>query len=75
MRVRVRVRVRLTDLLEGRAAGDAHLRLRDVDAGDLLGDGVLDLDARVHLDEVVPAVGLDEELDLLRVRARVRVRG
>mmetsp|Transcript_15979 Transcript_15979/g.37862 ORF Transcript_15979/g.37862 Transcript_15979/m.37862 type:complete len:629 (-) Transcript_15979:82-1968(-) len=52
-----------TDLLEGRAARDAHLRLDEVDAGDLLGDGVLHLDAGVDLDEVVLAVGLDEELD------------
>ncbi len=32
--------------------GDADLRLDDVDAGHLLGDGVLDLDARIDLDEV-----------------------
>ena len=31
--------------------GDAHLRLHEVDIRHLLGDGVLDLDARVHLDE------------------------
>ena len=31
---------------------DVDLRLDDVDAGHLLGDGVLDLDARVDLDEV-----------------------
>ena len=34
------------------ALGDADLRLDDVDAGHLLGDGVLDLDARIDLDEV-----------------------
>ena len=38
------------------AGGDPHLRLHEVDVGDLLGHGVLDLDARVHLDEDVVAV-------------------
>ena len=33
------------------ALGDQDLRAHDVDAGDLLGHGVLDLDAGVHLDE------------------------
>ena len=33
------------------ARGDADLLLHDVDAGDHLGDRVLDLHARVHLDE------------------------
>jgi len=46
------------------ALGDADLRLDDVDPGDLLGDGVLDLDARVHLDEVeASGVGIHQELD------------
>ena len=35
-----------------RALGDQDLALDDVDAGDRLGDGVLDLDARVDFDEV-----------------------
>ena len=35
--------------------GDPHLGLHEVDVGDLLGDRVLDLDARVHLDEDVVA--------------------
>ena len=34
-----------------------------VDVGDLLGDRVLDLDPRVHLDEHVAAVGVEQELD------------
>ena len=43
--------------------GEADLRLDDVDAGHLLGDGVLDLDARVHLDEIEGVgVGVHEEL-------------
>jgi hypothetical protein len=36
---------------EGVALGDEDLRADEIDAGDTLGDGVLDLDARVHLDE------------------------
>ncbi len=43
---------------------DENLRADQVDAGDLLGDRVLDLDARVHLDEEpVIAVEVVEELD------------
>ena len=46
------------------ALGDADLRLDDVDAGDHLGDGVLDLDARIDLDEVeLAGVGIHQELD------------
>ena len=67
--------------------GDAQLRLHDVDVGDLLGDGVLHLNARVHLDEhVLPgafADGVDQELhgagvdvaELLRQLHRVAVEG
>src|SRR5258706_3132034 len=36
--------------------GDLQLRLHDIDAGDHLGDRMLDLDARVHLDEIKLAV-------------------
>ena len=44
--------------------GDADLGLHDVEAGDHLGDGVLHLDARVHLDEVeLAGVGVHQELD------------
>ena len=46
------------------AVEDVDLRLDDVDAGHLLGDGVLDLDARIDLDEVeVAGVGVHQELD------------
>ena len=49
---------------DGGAFGEADLRLDDVDAGHLLGDGVLDLDARIDLDEVDGAgIGIHEELD------------
>ena len=47
---------------QGFARGDLDLLVDDVDAGDALGDRVLDLDAGVHLDEVELAV-LVEELD------------
>jgi hypothetical protein len=42
------------------AGGDADLLLDDVDAGDHLGHRMLDLDARVHLDEVELAVLVQE---------------
>ena len=45
------------------ALRDADLRLHQVAPGDHLGDRVLDLDARVDLDEVVAAVLADQELD------------
>src|SRR5918995_7480491 len=49
---------------ERRTTGDPELSLHQVDAGDLLGDGVLDLDAGVALDEgVLAALGRHEELD------------
>ena len=47
---------------ERRAGGDLDLLVDDVDAGDHLGDGMLDLHARVHLDEIELSV-LVEELD------------
>ena len=56
---------RKRELLPG---GDADLLLHDVDAGDHLGDRVLDLHARVHLDEVELVV-LVEELE--RARAAI----
>ena len=47
------------------AGGDAHLQFDQVDAGDHLGDRVLDLQAGVHLheEELVGTVGGDDELD------------
>jgi hypothetical protein len=45
------------------SGGDAQLRLHDVHAGDGLGDGVLHLDAGVHLDEVELAVLVHQEFD------------
>ena len=47
-----------------RALGDQDLRFDDVEAGDRFGDGVLDLDARIDLDEVeLAGVGVEQELD------------
>ena len=52
---------------EGLARRDTHLRLHEVDIRHLLRDRVLDLDARVHLDEDDLAgagtCGLEQELD------------
>ncbi len=46
------------------AGGQAHHPLDEIDPGDLLGDAVLDLDARVDLEEVERAgVGVEHELD------------
>jgi hypothetical protein len=49
-------------VVEQAALGEAELLAHEVDAGDLFGDGVLDLEARVHLEERDRAVGADEEL-------------
>ena len=47
------------------AGGDAHLQFDQIDAGDHLGDRVFDLQPGVHLheEELVGAVGGDDELD------------
>ena len=52
-------------LLEGQrlAGGDANLRFDEVDAGDHLGDGVLDLNAGVDFDKVKIVLRIDDELD------------
>ena len=52
--------LREAQLLSG---GDADHLLDEIDAGDALGDGVLDLQPRVHLEEVVLLARVDEELD------------
>ena len=58
--------------LQGLAGGDAELGLDQIDAGDLFGDRVLDLDARIALDETMfAALGDDQELD----RAGVHIAG
>ena len=65
-RVAVGLGVVVAELL---ALGDAELLAHEVDAGDLLRDRVLDLQARVDLEERDRAVGADEEL--ARARADV----
>ena len=55
--------LRETQVLQGLPRRDAHLARHEVDVGDLLGDRVLHLDAGVHLDEVVVAVAVEQELD------------
>ena len=62
-RMPVRLDVVLGDV-QRFAGRDAELLAHEVDAGDLLGDGVLDLEPGVHLEE--PEVGrgvVEEQLD------------
>ena len=47
----------------GLAGGDADHLLDEIDAGDHLGDGMLDLQPGVHLEEVEALVLRDHELD------------
>src|SRR5688500_17253465 len=42
---------------------DAKLRVREVDAADQLGHGMLHLEPRVHLDEVEAPLFVEQELD------------
>ena len=49
-------------VVEHAALGDSELLAHEVDARDLFGDGVLDLQAGVHLEERDGAVFADEEL-------------
>jgi len=48
---------------EGLAGGDEHLLAYEVDAGHELRDRVLDLNARVHLEEEVVPLAVEEALD------------
>src|SRR6185437_17155769 len=66
--VAVRVDLRLRER-QRLARRDAQLPFQQVHAADHLRDGVLDLDTGVHLDEVVPAPGIEQELH--RARADV----
>ncbi len=68
MRVAAQQHVALLEL-ERPAGRDLELPAHDVDARHELGDRVLDLDARVHLEEVPAAVGREQELR--RARADV----
>ena len=55
------------EFIQACARGNAHLRLHEVDIGDLFRDRVLNLDARVHFDEgelaCARAGGFQQELD------------
>ena len=55
-------------MLQRLARRDADLLLHEVDAGEHLGDRMLDLDARVHLHEVERAVLVEQHLDRARRR-------
>ncbi len=59
--------LRQAEVFKRLAGRDTQLRLDQVGVGDLLGHRVLDLDARVHLDEHVAALLVDQELHGARV--------
>ena len=42
------------------AGGDADLLVHEVEAGDRLGDGMFDLQARVHFDEIELAILIEK---------------
>src|SRR5206468_1590507 len=50
------------------APRNANLPLHEIDAGHHLGDRMLDLQPRVHLEEIEAAVFVEQELDGARVR-------
>jgi len=62
-------------LRAGSSALIRHSLLDEVDPRHLLGDGMLDLYPRVHLDEVEVALGIHEELDRPRVLVLGRLGG
>ena len=43
------------------AGGDGDLQLYEVQAGDLLGDGMLDLQTRVHFQKIKIEIGVDQK--------------
>ena len=53
------------------AGGDADLQVHQVESGDQFGDRMLDLQARIHLEEIEIALLIHQELD----RAGVGVAG
>ena len=59
---------------QGLARGDAQLPFDEVESGDRLGDGMLDLQARVHFHEIEGAVRADDELDRARIHVTDRLR-
>ncbi len=61
------VLLREAEVAQGFTAGDPELRVDDIHVGGLFRNGVLDLNAWVHLDEGVLPVLAYEELDGARV--------
>ena len=45
------------------AGGDGDLKLYEIEAGDLLGDRMFDLQTRVHFQKIKIEVGVDQEFD------------
>ena len=43
------------------AAGDAQLQFDQIEAGDGFGDGMLDLQPRIHFHEIELAAGIEQE--------------
>ena len=60
-------RTSVLGIAERLTRGDPQLLAHQVEPGDLLGDGVLHLQPRVHLEEVVGAVAGQQTLDGARV--------
>lgn len=56
-----------TKLLERRASCDLNLCCYNIDTCDFLGDGVLDLDSGIDLDEVVAVLLVNQELSCTRI--------
>jgi hypothetical protein len=65
-RVPVLREIRLAEW-QGLALGDANLQLDEIDAGRHLGDRVLDLQPRIHFQEVRPSLRVHQELERARV--------
>mmetsp|Transcript_23155 Transcript_23155/g.78200 ORF Transcript_23155/g.78200 Transcript_23155/m.78200 type:complete len:236 (+) Transcript_23155:3240-3947(+) len=55
--------LRESQLVQGGPSGDFELRLDEINRGHFFSHGVLHLDARVHLYEIMPALFVHEELD------------
>ncbi len=72
--VRLRVEQRVRIQVEPLASRDANLPLHQVDARHHLGDRVLDLQARVHLQEVERSVLVEQEFDRAGVGVTHRFR-
>ncbi len=65
--IQLHLLLRQVQLLERVPLGDLNLRLHQVNASDLLSHRVLHLQSSIHLDEVVPALAVQQELHRARV--------